>query len=250
MAYKRMGYIGKSFTMGALGLLGTLVACGGGGITGTVAQSVPSGYVLLASSYTPNAAAAGDLKWSTAEGGDVFMGSGGSFVYGDYGLFAQSDIDYYQSVGIQFKHVAALGADAYIYTKVQTPMNASMDVSQSANLMIQMGNGVDLGVQTNSATVFTVELNGGAYNTGTYSYAHACSVNVPLNTTPTANGLRVYKLPLSTFTTCSAGTLAALKSDLKAVLVKVLPSANSTLSNTSTSANFVLPKVGMVAFNK
>lgn len=245
MAFQRMGYIGKSFTMGAFGILGTLVACGGGGITSTIAQAVASPYVLVASSYTPNAAPAGDLKWSTAEGGDVFMGSGGNYIYGDYGIFLQPDIDYHQSVGIQFKHTAALGSTDYIYTKIQTPQNAGLDVSQSGNLMIQMGNGVDRAVQTNSATVFTVELNGGAYNSTTYSYANACSVNVTLNTTATANNLRVYKLPLTSFTTCT-GTLTALKSDLKAVVVKVLP-ANDT-NATSTDNNFVLPKVGLVAF--
>jgi hypothetical protein len=67
-----------------------------------------------------------------------------------------------------------------------------------------------------------------------------------LNTTATANNLRVYKLPLTSFTTCSSGTLTALKSDLKAVVVKVL-AANDTKA-TSTTVNLVLPKVGLVAF--
>jgi hypothetical protein len=247
MTFQRMGYIGKSFTMGALGILGTLVACGGGGVTSTVAQSVASPYVLMASSYTPHASPSGDLKWSTAQGGDVYMGSGGNFVYGDYGIFTQTDIDYHQSVGIQFKHTAALGSTDYIYTKIQTPQNISLDVSQSGNLMIQMGNGVDRAVQTNSPTIFTVELDGGAYNSTTYSYANSCTANVTLNTTATANNLRVYTVPLSSFGLCT-GTLAALKSDLKAVVVKVLASNDAQAS--STANNFVLPKVGLVAFSR
>lgn len=247
MTFQRMGYIGKSFTMGALGILGTLVACGGGGVTNTVAASVASPYVLMASSYTPHASASGDLKWSTAEGGDVYMGSGGNFVYGNYGIFTQTDIDYHQSVGIQFNHTAALGSNDYIYTKVQTPENASLDVSQSGKLMIQMGNGVDSAVQTNTPTVFTVEIDGGAYNSSTYSYANSCTTNVTLNTTATANNLRVYTIPLTSFGSCT-GTLAALKSDLKAVVVKVLPTNDTNAS--STTNNYVLPKVGLVAFSK
>ena len=247
MTFQRMGYIGKSFSIGALGIIGTLIACGGSGVTSTIAQSVASPYVLVASSYTPHASASGDLKWSTAQGGDVYMGSGGNFVYGDYGIFNQTDIDYHQSVGIQFKHTAALASTDYIYTKIQTPQNAGLDVSQSGNLMIQMGNGVDLAVQTNSPTVFTLEIAGGAYNSTSYTYANSCTVNVPLNTTATANNLRVYTVALSSFGSCT-GTLAALKSDLKAVVVKVL-GANDTRA-TSTTNNFVLPKVGFVAFSR
>ena len=248
MTFQRMGYIGKSFSMGALGIIGTLVACGGSGITSTIAQSVASPYVLVASSYTPHASAANDLKWSTAQGGDVYMGSGGNFVYGNYGIFTQPDIDYHQSVGIQYNHTSALASTDYIYTKIQTPQNAGLDVSQSGNLMIQMGNGVDLAVQTNSPTTFTLEIVGGAYNSTTYTYANSCTVNVPLTTTPaTANNLRVYTVALSSFGSCT-GTLAALKSDLKAVVVKVL-GANDTRA-TSTTLNYVLPKVGLVAFSR
>jgi hypothetical protein len=247
MTFQRMGYIGKSFTMGALGILGTLVACGGGGVTGVVADTVASPYVLMASSYTPHSASAGDLKWSTAQGGDVYMGSGGNFAYGGYGTFNQTDIDYHQSVGIQFNHTAALGSTDYIYTKIQAPQNGSLDVSQSGNLMIQMGNGVDLSAQTNSPTVFTVELKGGAYNSTNFTYANSCTANVTLNTTATANNLRVYTVPLTSFSSCT-GTLTALKSDLKAVVVSVL-AANDTHAS-STTNNYVLPKVGLVAFSQ
>jgi hypothetical protein len=246
MANLRMGYIGKSFSLGILGIVGTLVACGGGGITSTVAQAVASPYVLLASTYTPHASASGDLKWSTAEGGDVFMGSGGNYAYGGYGIFGQNDIDYHQSIGIQFNHTAALAPTDFIYTKIQTPLNQGMDISQSAKLKIQMGNGVDIGANSNTATVFTVEISGGAYNAQSYSYANTCSMNVTLNTTGTANNLRVYSLPLTSFGSCT-GTLAALKADLKAVTVKVL-AVNDT-NAASTANNLVLPKVGLVAFS-
>jgi hypothetical protein len=247
MTFQRMGYIGKSFTMGALGIIGTLVACGGSGITSTVAQSAASPYVLMASNYVPHSAPSGDLKWSTAQGGDVYMGSGGNFAYGGYGIFTQTDIDYHQSVGIQFNHTAALASTDYVYMKIQTPQNVGLDVSQSGNLIIQMGNGVDLSVQTNSQTVFTLEISGGAYNSGSYTYANTCSANVTLNTTSTANNLRVYTVPLSSFGACT-GTLAALKSDLKAVAVKVLASNDTRAS--STTNNYVLPKVGLVAFSR
>jgi hypothetical protein len=245
MANLRMGYIGKSFSMGVLGIVGTLVACGGGGITSTVAQAVASPYVLLASSYVPHPSASADLKWSTAEGGDVFMGSGGNYAYGDYGIFDQDAIDYNQSIGIQFKHTAALSPSDYIYTKIQTPLNQGLDISQSAKLKIQMGNGVDA-ANINTATVFTVEISGGAYNAQTFSYANSCSMNVTLNTAPTANKLRVYSLPLTSFGSCT-GTLAALKADLKAVIVKVLPV--NDINAATTDNNYVLPKVGLVAFS-
>jgi hypothetical protein len=242
MANMRLGYIGKSFAFGALGIIATLVACGGGGVTNVVAQATASPYVLVASSYTPHAAAANDLKWSTAEGGDVFMGSSSGYPYAGYGIFAQNDIDYHQSVGIQFNHPTALAAGDYIYTKIQTPQNAGLNVSQSGKLMIQMGNEVS---QANTATVFTVEIAGGAYNSGTYAYANSCTANVTLGASNTANKLRVYSVPLSSFGSCT-GTLAALKADLKAVIVKVLPANDANAA--STTNNLVLPKVGFVAF--
>lgn len=71
-------------------------------------------------------------------------------------------------------------------------------------------------------------------------------MNVTLNTTGTANNLRVYSLPLTSFGSCT-GTLAALKADLKAVTVKVL-AVNDT-NAASTANNLVLPKVGLVAFS-
>lgn len=79
MANFRMGYIGKSFTLGILGIVGTLVACGGGGVTSTIASvaTPPSPYILFASSFMGKAGATGEPYVVSGEGGDVFSFAGG-----------------------------------------------------------------------------------------------------------------------------------------------------------------------------
>jgi hypothetical protein len=47
----------------------------------------------------------------------------------------------------------------------------------------------------------------------------------------------------------SAAALTSLKSTVKAVTVKVLGGKDLTARDTSTTGNFVLPKVGFIAFS-
>ena len=245
---KKMGYIGKSFAFGAVGILGSIIAaCGGGGVTDVVAQSAtPAEYITFAMGYAPTADQSTDLKWQTLQGGEVYMGSAG-YAYGGYGIFDQAAIDYHQSVGIQFHHDAALATTDYIYTKVQAPANGSVDASATTKMLIQMGND-KIGTQANTATTFTVSIEGGAYDATTYSYANSCKTNVALNTTTNLNMLKIYQLTLADMQ-CDSGTVDGAKADLQAVTVKVLASENAASAATNAD-NYVLPKVATIAFTK
>jgi hypothetical protein len=245
---KKIGYIGKSFAMGSVGILASVIAaCGGGGVTDVVASSAtPSAFVAFAMGYEPHPSTQGDLKWQTLQGGDVYMGSAG-YAYGNFGIWDAAAISYHQSVGIQFFHSAPLATTDYIYTKIQAPEDGSVDASATSTMLIQMGND-KIGGEANTATVFTVSIEGGDYDTTTYSYANSCKTNVTLDQTPNPNMLHTYSLLLASLT-CDSGTVDAAKSDLRAVTVKVLASENAT-SAATTTANYVLPKVATVVFTK
>ena len=244
---KKLGYIGKSFAMGTLGLLGTLVACGGGGITSAGANGTSSPYIAFAMGYEPHPSPTGDQKWKTLQGGDVNMGSGG-YAYGGYGIFIQTDIDYHQSVGIQFFHSAALANTDYIYMKIEAPNNGSVDASATTKMLIQMGND-KAGAEANTANTFTVSIEGGDYDSTSFTYTHSCTKNVDVSgSNLTQNKLLTYSLALSGFT-CTQGNVVAAKGDLKAVTVKVLASENSA-SAATTTGNYVLPKVATIAFTE
>jgi hypothetical protein len=253
----KLGYIGKSFALGAVGVVGTIIAaCGGGGVTATAQSSsgTVSPYVSFATSYTWSPGS-GDDKWQTLEGGTASMGSGGNFTYGGYAIDTDDKIKYHQSVGLQFNHPTALSASDYIYLQVKAPANGSVAITQSQNLVIQMGNGVDLSAQANTARVFSVFVEGGAYNSGNYTYANSCSFDQTLPdssfvSTATGNpvGLATYKISLASLT-CSSGTLTDLKAGVKAITVKVLGNKDSAGRQASTTNNFLLPKVGFISFS-
>lgn len=262
----KLGYIGKSFALGAVGVIGTIIAaCGGGGVTATAQSSsgtsgtsgtsaTASPYVSFATSYTWNQGS-GDDKWLTLEGGTASMGSGGNFTYGGYAIDSDDKIKYHQSVGLQFNHPAALGSTDYIYLQVKAPANGSLDISKSGNLIIQMGNGVDVNTQTNTARVFSVFVEGGDYDSKFYTYKNSCSFDQTLpdaafvpNATGNPVGLATYKISLASLT-CGSGTLTDLKTGVKAITIKVLGNKDSTARQASTTNNFVLPKVGFISFS-
>ena len=263
MRQLKLGYIGKSFALGGLGVLGTIIAaCGGGGESATAAAGTVSKYVLFASSYTfnTNVAPSDPAKWTSLEGGTASMGAkdGGNFIYGDYGIFDNAAINYNQGVGIQFRHAAALNATDFLYLQVKSPANAALDVSLSSNLVIQMGNGVNVNENANTAQVFSVFVEGGDYNATAYTYAYSCQKDVTIpaaNFQPNGNplGMSTYKIALADFTctggATSAAALTSLKSTVKAVTVKVLGGKDLTARETSTTGNYVLPKVGFIAFS-
>jgi hypothetical protein len=247
MANMKLGYIGKSFAFGALGIIATLVACGGGGTTNVVAQTTAaSPYVLFASSFLGKAGANNEPYVVSGEGGDVFSFSAGGFAY-IWGLQNDTDRTERQAVGNQFNHAAAITSAANFGFAFKAPENGTINASQSGTLVISMGNGALAG-NANSHTTFVIEVNGGTQNTTNYTWTNTCSLDKPLDATTNSYGLKTYRLPLSSFT-CSAGTLAALKADIKEVAVKVVGGKEPT-KDASTANNHTLMQVSYIAFAK
>lgn len=256
MANFRTGYIGKSFTMGVLGIVGTLVACGGGGVTSTVASTAtPSEHVLFAMGFSPTTydAADPDLKWSTGQGGKVWAGSGGGWTYGNFGMWAQSTPDYangvgaidvHGGVGVNFLHNAALGAGGYIYYKITPRSSGSVDVSATDKLLISIGND-KFGAAANTHQEVSVFLEGGTLSGGAYS--NICTATQALRSH--AN-ISTYTIPLSSFT-CSSGSMTSLKSAVSQVVFKVLPGGGNTTSDAASGASTeTLIKFSSIAFSK
>ena len=253
------GYIGKSFTMGFLGILGTLVACGGGGITGVAASSAPPDHVLFAMGLTalPYNAGDPDLKYSTKQGGKVWIGSGGGWSYGNFGIFEQTNnnwgggsgaIDFFGGGGVLFKHAAALTADSYIYYKVTPRASAAVDVSGTDSLLISLGND-KIGSAANTHKEVTIVIEGGT--PVAYSYSNSCKARITLRSADNNTNITTYTVPLSSFSTCDAGNLTSLKTAVNQVVVKILPGdGNATVDAATGSSTETLLKLGSVAFSK
>lgn len=246
MANFRMGYIGKSFTLGALGIVGTLVACGGGGVTSSVASvTTPSPYILFATSFLGKAGAAADPWMVSGEGGDVYTFSGGGFSR-NWGLDSDALRIERQAVGQQFAHAAAITSSGYFGYSFKAPANGTVNASQSGTLVISMGNGA-AATNANSHNVFAIDIQGGTQDSTTYAWTNQCSVDQVLdNTTNNTYGLKTYRIALSSLT-CSSGTLLALKSDIKQVSVKVVGGKEPT-KDSSTSNNSTLMQVSYIGF--
>lgn len=253
------GYIGKSFTMGLLGIVGTLVACGGGGVTSTVAQSTTSvsPYVHFASQYDLIAGATSEPRARTQELGNVYGFSGGGFSY-QWGLGEDANfMKQRQAYGLQFGHSAAITSTSYFGLAVRAPSNGSVNVSNSDYLVIQMGNGSSLDAFPNTHMKFTVAISGGGAQASDYSWPAVCEYDKTLDSTSrigtgqdaSANpfGLRTYRLALSGFT-CTSGTLAALKADVREIAVKIVGGKDATAS--ATANNSALLQIGYMAFSK
>ena len=260
MANLRMGYIGKSFSLGILGIVGTLVACGGGGITNTVASvAAPSEHVLFAMGYSvlPYDNSDPDLKYSTKQGGKVYIGSNGGWSYADFGIFQQTNnnwgigqgaVDFFGGGGVLFKHNAALtNNDSQIYYKVTPRSTGSVDISATDNLLISLGND-KIGSAANTHNEVTVFLEGG--NPVAYSYSNSCKTRITLRSADNNTNITTYSVSLSDFT-CDAGTLTSLKTSLNQVVVKVLPGNNNASSDAASGPSTeTLIKLGAIAFSK
>jgi hypothetical protein len=248
MANMKLGYIGKSFAFGALGIIATLVACGGGGTTNVVAQQTAtvSPYVLFASSFLGKSNASSDPWMVSGEGGDVYTFASNGFQR-NWGLDNDNDRAERQAVGQQFAHAAAVTSADYFGYSFKAPENGTVNASQSGTLVISMGNGALTG-NANSHTTFVIDVQGGTQNPTTYNWTNACSVDKALVATGNSYGLRTYRIPLSSLT-CSSGTLAALKTDIKQVSVKVVGGKEAT-KDASTAANSTLMQVSYIAFAK
>lgn len=239
MANLRMGYIGKSFTTGVLGIVGTLVACGGGGVTSTVASTPPSPFVLFASSYVLEANSNSPIAKSI-EGGDVDEFYSGNFSRGWDGL--KTVIPQRQSMGIQVATSAAASAGtSYAGIVIKAPGNASLNASSSTYLVIQLGNSSPTGGQYAvpvSHEVFQVEI-------GNDTISCTVSQQVAARTSNGAETLRTYKINFSAFQ-CSGGTMADLKPSIKKAVVLLKGGLDSTASATANTTSEVA--VGLIGF--
>jgi hypothetical protein len=271
MANLRMGYIGKSFTLGALGIVGTLVACGGGGVTPTVASTATvSPYVLFASNYQiPTLVTQSSPGWDwriaeTLEGAAVYSfypspqnganwgGADGVGFDESYAATTATEIRNRQSIGIQASNSTSVGSSEYFGIAVKAPENGSVNASQSNYLVIQTGNSTP----TNnwgaaiSHEMFTVDVSNSTVT---------CSRDIDLTGTRTDTNnlfrasLRTYKLALTEGAggfTCSGGTLASLKSSIQTVAVKVVGGKDATASTAPATTAQTLIAVGLIAFAK
>lgn len=246
---KKLGYIGKSFATGTVGIIASIVAaCGGGGVTGVIASNtVPTENVLFAMAYQPTTSSDSTLKWKTAQGGNVYVGtggdSGGNWSYGDWGTWLQADIDAKGWVGVQFKHLNALNSNDYMYYKVTGPQEGSVDISATDSLIISMTN-EKYGSQANTPMEVNIFVKGGVYDANSYSYANTCKITQTLRNTTLAS---TYVIPLANMS-CPSGTLSDLKAGVKAVEIQVLPGGGNAGTDGSTTDNYTLIGLGSVAF--
>ena len=215
----------------------------------------PSPFVLFASQYDRLSAEQAGAWTKTKEGGLVYVSEGysqaiqdvaGKWDYGSYETDAAAVVTR-QSYGKQYFHDTALADNDTIYITVKAPNGEFLNVSESDQLVIQMGNGADQSTNTNSHNVFTITLNGGEQDTSNYSWNNSCSVDQQVSST-NAYGLNTYYIGLDNLT-CSSGSISALKEDLEEVVVKVIGGKNPASDNT-TSANYTMPSVGFIGFSQ
>lgn len=255
---KKMGYIGKSFALGSLGILGSIIAaCGGGGVTDVVAADAkPSPYVLFASQYEMTGGTSEPFARSL-EGGNVFSFFDGGFFY-TWGLGENADyLKQRQAYGVQGTQNAKVDSSNYFGLAVSAPENMAINISESGTLIVQMGNGASTDAFANSHMVFTIALSGGNQDGTTYAWDYSCEYDQQLDAdsrpgssqTAATNpyGLRTYKIPLANFT-CNSGSLSDVQANLKEVAIKVIGGKDSVASN-ETSNNTLL-QIGTIAFSK
>ncbi len=257
MANFRMGYIGKSFTMGLLGIVGTLVACGGGGVTSSIASvSAPPDSVVFAMGFTRRTVTEPDLEYLTEQGGKIYIGtrSGGNWAWGGYGIYENAGADctwggcgginQFGGVGINFKHDAALNSQDYIYYRVTARSSGgTVNISATDNMLLSIGNDKN---GTNTHKELTVVLEGGT-QTGN-AWSNSCKTTLQLGA---YQSISTYKIPLATGWTCDSGSMSTLKSTLSQVVIKVLPGGNNTSNDAASgAATETFIKLGAIAFSK
>ena len=214
---------------------------GGGGATATA-----SPYILFASSYIGYPVATNGAYLHSAQGGDVYTGFGGNLIYGQYSS-SQAAMNRTGLYTLQTQAAAAATTSGdYTYVAVLAPGNATVDISQAATLLIQMGNTVTQSATGGNAHVLTVDINNGK---GTTAATGDCSYNQTLaavgnNVTLTAVGARTYAIPLSSFT-CTVGTLATLQSaGITTVAVKIVGNNNPSI----VSGEYDTIAIGAIGF--
>lgn len=234
-----------------------LAGCGGGqnysnigGGGGAGAPASPNG--LFASSYIAYAAVpASGAFLHSVQSGDIFAGFVGNYAYGNYssGQAAMNAANGVYTVQAQAKATAPTTSGDAVYVAFLGPGNSagatpSFDISQSATLVIQMGNTYNPAYNGNlpggNAKVFTIDLN----NTmGATASTNDCSIDQ----TVTA-AVKTYVIPLdgAGWSCSKGGTIAALQAaGITTVAVKIVGN-----NNTSAAANeFDIISVGYIGFS-
>ena len=231
---------------------------------GTSVSGDSSSQILFASQYELIGDASAEPYAASQESGEIYAISdaeGSGFEYDDWGLHLAPDGgsagDYMrqrQAYGQQFAHAAAVDSSNYFGFAIKAPGNASLDISESDTLVIQMGNGASTDDHPNSHMTFTVELNGGTQSDD--SWSNSCSLDQQLlaNSRPGTGqaswgnpyGIHTYRIALSGFA-CSEGNLSQLQSDLEEVVIKVV-GGKDTAASVSTSGNSTLLQFGFITF--
>jgi hypothetical protein len=115
-------------------------------------------------------------------------------------------------------------------------------------LLISLGND-KIGIAANTHNEVTVSLEGGTLSGSNYS--NVCKTTIDLRTTDNNTNITTYTVPLSSFSTCDAGTLTSLKTAVNQVVIKVLPgNGNATSDLASGPSTLTLIKLGQIAFSK
>jgi hypothetical protein len=265
----------------ATAALVSLAACAGGGITppaGSTGNSggggggggggttlTPTAYTLFASNYVAYAAQTNNAFLHSFQGGDVFTGFGGNFVYGNYSASqdAMNSTQFY-NLQLQANSVGGAAGD-FMYIAIKSPGSNTagstavppLDISQAGTLLIQMGNTYTQGDIPNAtgghAKVVTVVLNDdtslaqdGSHQTALCTFDQTLTTGSIGRGVVAALGVMNYAIPLSSFT-CSTGTMAALKAaGVTSVAVKYTGDKNATI----TAGEFDTLAVGYVGFSK
>ena len=144
------------------------------------------------------------MKAVSKEGGYVKAGEGGNFTYGNYGLFTDALMKERQAFGIQWTHngtATTPDGNSYVFISFGAPDNRSLNVSNSENIVIQMGNGAAAD-QSNTHKVFTVEVNGGSATGSWPAWTNSCYYDQTLDNdsflvslAPTLTALELMKFP-------------------------------------------------------
>lgn len=226
----------------AVAAVTSLTACGGGGVTpsgGGGAGVAAGSYTLFASNYITTATTVGSpaLGLFSIQGGQVYGGGSANFpitystlyVAGVGAAATQASLNYTGFYYQQGTANGSYGSTDNQFVTVNAPNNGTFDISTAATLLIQMGNPVNqyTPAPKGNANVFTVSLINA---NSKCSYEQTLLEVGPGTYSP--QGIRSYAIPISSFTTCSKGSLADLQTiGITGVAVNIDASKNPSLAS-------------------
>ena len=235
----------------------SLAACGGGGGSTVSLANPPNGavnnlggpgggpsvtqspYLLFANDYIRYATQTNGAYVHSIQGGDIYAQTSGD-TYGFYDS-SQADANRTGFYNYQFETSATPAAGDYAQLVFLAPGGSSLDISQANTLLITLGNTQTPNAgnpatatpPSGHATDYTIVLSDG--NSAT---SDTCSYNQTLSYVgaggplvvggpSSALGVRNYAIPLSSFTTCSSGSLSGLQSHGLTTVVVVVKGSNN-----------------------